>query len=189
MAITSRVSLKACSICGTENPHTSEFFPFRKGEVLRGECKKCNAEYHVNWSKDNTERSREIKAKWNKANPEKHRGDPVKAKKAQAKWRKENPGRQARNARRWHLEKTYGLSLEDYHIMLAKQEGKCSMCGVDNNGKHENFYVDHDHKTGKVRSLLCKSCNFMVGVVETKEDLLGLSKQYLNKHTYYDYSI
>ena len=50
-----------------------------------------------------------------------------------------------------------GLSVEDYDAMLAAQGGVCAICG--NPPKTRRLDVDHDHKTGKVRGLLCHRCN------------------------------
>jgi hypothetical protein len=70
------------------------------------------------------------------------------------------------------LKAMYGISLETYNQMLEAQHGVCLICGEDNNrvnyktGKPENFAVDHDHATGKVRGLLCHRCNIAVGLFE-----------------------
>ncbi len=191
MAIKSRVTLttQTCIKCGITRPATSEFFPRRKGAILRNECKECNSEYHRSWAEDNRERSREIKTKYAKANPEKHRGDPEKDNLRSKRWRSKNPRQLAFLSRRWHLKTKYGLSIEDYHSKLAEQNGKCAICGTDKTGKHDNFHVDHDHKTGIVRSLLCSGCNHIVGTLEGKADLLELSKNYIERYTYHDYSI
>lgn len=53
--------------------------------------------------------------------------------------------------------KTYGLGLGDYDRMLASQEGRCAICRA--RPKSKRLAVDHDHKTGAVRGLLCSRCN------------------------------
>lgn len=46
--------------------------------------------------------------------------------------------------------------------MLAAQQGRCAICGREpRSGKH--LHVDHDHDTGRVRGLLCFSCNAAIG--------------------------
>lgn len=64
----------------------------------------------------------------------------------------------------------YGIGLEFYNFMLARQSGGCFLCG-----RHETtrrLHVDHDHATGQVRKLLCMRCNTHLGWVEQ----LGLQK-------------
>lgn len=55
----------------------------------------------------------------------------------------------------------YGITLEDYEKMLESQNGGCAICGRVPTGRA--LHVDHDHKTGLVRGLLCHSCNHAIG--------------------------
>ena len=57
--------------------------------------------------------------------------------------------------------KTFGLTLQDYQQMLDAQNGVCAICGKKP-GKRK-LSVDHDHKTGIIRGLLCFRCNFGLG--------------------------
>jgi hypothetical protein len=76
-----------------------------------------------------------------------------------------------------HYKKNYGLSLEDYEDRVDEQQGKCAICGeFPQSGKL--LCVDHDHETGKVRSLLCHACN--VGMRQF-EKTVGPFLQYLTK--------
>lgn len=68
------------------------------------------------------------------------------------------------------LKSAYGITLEDYEQMLFLQNGLCAICKTNTpNGKDSVFHVDHNHNTGKVRGLLCHSCN--VGIGSLKEDI------------------
>lgn len=69
-------------------------------------------------------------------------------------------------ARRSHLRR-YGIDAAQYDAMLSQQRGRCAICGggVSCN-KTKYFDVDHDHRTGKVRGLLCRQCNVMLGYIE-----------------------
>lgn len=84
------------------------------------------------------------------------------------------------------LKKAYGITLEQYEELLSKQKGKCSICGIDNNGKYRNkpraFAVDHCHNTGKVRGLLCSDCNTGIGLLKDNVNYLELAIKYLNKN-------
>lgn len=57
----------------------------------------------------------------------------------------------------WIL-KTYGITAEQYASLLRYQGGKCFICQRAT-GKRRRLSVDHDHKTGRVRGLLCNPCN------------------------------
>lgn len=65
----------------------------------------------------------------------------------------------------------YGLTLEEYDRMLETQGGGCGICG-GTNPDGRRLHVDHDHKTGKVRGLLCINCNYLIGRMEASADLL-----------------
>jgi hypothetical protein len=77
----------------------------------------------------------------------------VKAKPLSARAKK---ARARATARRRHLLVTYGITQEQYDTMFEAQGGVCAICG----GKRRYLLaVDHCHKTGRVRGLLCKLCN------------------------------
>ncbi len=83
-------------------------------------------------------------------------------------------------AKQWekHLKYRYGLTVEKYDEMVKKVEGKCEICGV----KPKKLRVDHCHKKGHVRGLLCDSCNYHLPIVEN-ELLLKNAQDYLRKGT------
>lgn len=62
--------------------------------------------------------------------------------------------------------------------MIQEQDGNCAIC-VD--PLPERFHIDHNHKTGKVRGLLCSSCNLRLTIVEDA-DRLARAIAYLAKH-------
>jgi len=80
----------------------------------------------------------------------------------------------------------YGITLDDYDQMFADQKGKCAICGKAEirklNGSVVRLSVDHDHKTGKVRELLCNHCNAMLGFVNDDTELLKKVIYYLEKN-------
>ena len=69
--------------------------------------------------------------------------------------RKDRPDGDRRRAR--YLLKTYGIAVEQYELMLEQQAGRCAICR--NKPQKRRLHVDHDHKTGKIRGLLCLRCN------------------------------
>lgn len=76
-----------------------------------------------------------------------------------------------------HLSYKYGLSLKEYENMLKKQGGGCAICGIKPNKKP--LSVDHCHKTGKVRGLLCQKHNIAIGLFDEDLLLFDRAKQYL----------
>jgi hypothetical protein len=67
-----------------------------------------------------------------------------------------------------NIKNKYGLTVEDWNLFFNKQNGCCIICG-----KHQSFFdkrlgVEHNHKTGKVRGLACRTCNHLIDVCETK---------------------
>lgn len=83
-----------------------------------------------------------------------------------------------RAERNW-LEK-YGLTPEAYIEMLNEQEGKCCIC---ENDTEEILQVEHDHKTGIVRGLVCGNCNKMLGQAKDNPKVLRAGADYLEKNS------
>lgn len=79
-----------------------------------------------------------------------------------------------------HFQRSYRISLEDYNNLYKKQNGCCFLCGVSGSGKNKDkLVVDHCHKTGVVRSLLCWPCNIGLGMFKDNIDLIDRVKNYL----------
>lgn len=83
-------------------------------------------------------------------------------------------------ARRAHLLAKYGLTEDQYLEMMVGQEGKCAICGLPSDKRH--LTVDHCHTTGKIRSLLCGTCNTGLGSFKDSIDVLRRAIAYLEKH-------
>ena len=93
----------------------------------------------------------------------------------QSKYNKENPIKRKNSM----LKYQYGITLNEYNEMFKQQKGKCAICERHQNNLTRTLCVDHDHKTNKVRALLCVTCNTDVSVVENRlEEML----KYLNKY-------
>jgi hypothetical protein len=89
--------------------------------------------------------------------------------------------------RHYGLQRYYGLTGEQYGEMMAAQNGVCAICSKPEtaiiNGTPKVMHVDHDHATGKIRALLCGSCNGMLGLAKDSRDVLIAAVRYLDKHT------
>lgn len=84
------------------------------------------------------------------------------------------------------MQKTFGISLEEYREMLARQDNVCAICEqpetATRNGKVRWLAVDHCHTTGKVRGLLCGNCNPMIGYAKDNVEVLEKAIKYLRSH-------
>lgn len=79
--------------------------------------------------------------------------------------------------------KAFKMNQSDWDKMMEDQKGKCPVCTTDlNSFPLERIHLDHCHTTGKVRSILCYGCNFLVGVVENRGHLLPATKDYIEAH-------
>ena len=79
----------------------------------------------------------------------------------------------------------YGITMDEYSRMLDIQQGKCAICKQGKNGMGSNgrlLGVDHSHKTGKPRALLCSMCNFLLVLVEERSALIPVMQEYLTLH-------
>jgi hypothetical protein len=74
--------------------------------------------------------------------------------------------------------KTFGLSPELYRDMLISQHGVCAACKKPCS-RNTVLSVDHDHKTGKVRKLLCSKCNLILGLANDDHHTLVALVNYL----------
>jgi hypothetical protein len=84
-------------------------------------------------------------------------------------------------ARNSYYKSHYNITLEQYDQMFEQQNGVCAICGeVNKNGWR--LAVDHNHKTKKVRALLCLKCNALIGSMESFKPPLNKAVKYLRKH-------
>ena len=87
--------------------------------------------------------------------------------------------------RKYNLKQSYGITEEDYAVILEQQRGVCAICGDGPNAhwvrsqKNKVLAVDHDHKTGKIRGLLCAKCNAGLGAFLDNPKLLRKAVKYL----------
>ena len=138
--------MKKCNKCNIDKP-LSEFRFIRKNknntDLYKARCNEC-------------ERKRQLE-KYHSLSTDKKRERKQKS--------VESLGKDY--FKRYKLNRHYNLSLEDYNRMYEEQNGKCYLCEKNIAGKE--IKVDHNHKTGKVRKLLCHNCNTSLGLL--KEDI------------------
>lgn len=106
--------------------------------------------------------------------PEKRRADYEKYR----AWLKAHPEKEFE----YKCLRPHGLTLADYERMLIAQGSGCACCGAQVNKSGRRLGVDHDHRTGKVRGVLCHHCNAGIGHFEDDPARLRLAIAYLEKH-------
>lgn len=141
--------MKVCPSCKLEKP-LSEYWTRRDRNAPASRCKPCSSV---------------AQKAWRRARPdyERHRYQALKT-----------------ETRERHLVRKYGVSLADYEEMLLAQGGKCAICGVGEEAQRYGvLHVDHCHRTGNVRGLLCRGCNHLLGVVSDDPAALARAIAYL----------
>jgi hypothetical protein len=94
--------------------------------------------------------------------------------------RKARPGGKARQ-RELGLLRNYGLSQEDWSRLFVSQGSRCAICLSDSPGPGHGWATDHDHKTGKVRGILCNPCNRGLGMFLDSPQVMRVAAQYLTR--------
>jgi len=139
------------------------------------------------WEKDNSEHRKQYQRQYREDNPEYVKRGNEYCK----QWRKNNPEKIKEQSKQRYKEKpeyfkkyrikyTYGLSYKDWSEMWENQSGKCAICGNEFTKPSDGF-VDHDHKTKKIRSLLCMKCNCGLGNFNDNPELMAEAIKYLKK--------
>ena len=147
-------------------------------------CKTCRAEYRKHTREQDRERSAKyyrIHADEIKTYNRKYYREHANAAIAYShRYNAEHKEEIYTRNRRKKLMKQYGITPEEYDKLFSKQNGACAICGnIPTNGK--KLAVDHSHITGKVRGLLCHSCNVTLGNVDDSIELLTKAIEYLSK--------
>lgn len=186
--------MRTCTICKIPRD-LSEFTKDKNGrDGLKSGCRSCLTEAKREQRHRNPGPSRKAAKKWHAANAEKCReitkkyrqSLPIEVKRARyQKWAKQNSGRVTFLSRRNALRRKYGLSLEKYDSILASQAGVCAICHAPptlENCKCGLLVVDHCHRTGKVRGLLCSNCNSGLGFFKENTQTLLHARCYVYDH-------
>lgn len=146
-------------------------------------CKSCVKDY------DKTDHrlsyQREKVSEWRASNPEKR---------AEQKLRHylKNKEKIDQKAKDWYnnnkdkykdraMRRKYGISTEVYNQMRESQNYRCAICGLGEESLTKGLVVDHCHGSGKVRKLLCTTCNTGIGMFKDNPRILALAVDYLKE--------
>ncbi len=149
--------LKKCSTCKLEKESTEFWKRSSSPDGLAYICKVCDSTRYMRMKKE--------------------KGPALAAK--QKEWRDNNKDRIRKN----RLQHKFKMSVEEFERLRRKQDYSCAICGEhESRGRYKILNVDHDHKTGKSRGLLCSNCNRCLGLL--KDSIVFLSKaiKYLKKY-------
>lgn len=123
------------------------------------------ASYQREYYKKNKEKMQRQHREWSAANKDKIIG-----------YRKKS----SLKLRNYLLKKKFNISLEDYNALLEKQNGTCAICSVTHS-HGRRLSVDHCHKTGNIRGLLCAQHNTALGSFQDKIQDLYKAIKYLEE--------
>ena len=93
-------------------------------------------------------------------------------------WRRRHPKKSCEIRRRSRIKHAYGLSGGEFDRLLTRQSNQCAVC----KSPLTKPCVDHDHRTGKVRGLVCRDCNLAVGHFKDDPERMRKAIRYLQKH-------
>jgi hypothetical protein len=92
-----------------------------------------------------------------------------------------DPARRAQQ-RDWNLQRKYGIGAAEVDALIEAQGGGCGICGTTEwNGKDGLPHVDHDHDSGRIRGVLCDSCNNGLGRFRDDPNRLRAAADYLER--------
>lgn len=144
--------MKKCTACQQEKP-LGEFFKDKGfSDGYYSKCKVCKTAATLEWRAKNKDVYNAKMREYQAAHKDKRRD--------------------------CDLKRTYGVEYGWYETTLAAQNNVCRICKKPNPSKNRTFVLDHDHKTGQPRGLLCYGCNRALHVLETA-DLLQSAMDYL----------
>lgn len=126
---------------------------------LNSNCKHCNAEKYRRLRKENPDPYRKASLRYWSRNS-------IKLNAHKKEYCRKNPD----NRKNTILKNERGITLEEYKLLLRRQNGACAICGEQ--PLKRSLAVDHNHITGKIRGLLCFRCNSSLGKFKT--DSLGI---------------
>jgi len=101
----------------------------------------------------------------------------------QRRYRETNRDKILKSMWKWQIKHKFGLTETQYIALLDSQKACCAICLKPQSCFKQRLAVDHDHKTGIVRGLLCGLCNRQLGFIE-KTDWLLSAQIYLKKDLY-----
>ena len=179
--------MRICRVCGIEKKLDDFYASPKCKDGHQNICKRCSIIKSTEYRKTHYEQVLTYNREYRRNNPEFRARLAVKNKEY-----RNRPEVKERNKKLKHeywktvrdeyrgrfLLRKYGITMEDRNEMIDKQEGKCATCGnILDLGF--NTHVDHCHSTGKVRGILCSSCNAAIGYIKDDPRIANNIASYL----------
>lgn len=146
----------------SKNAHSKDYYNAR--------CKECMALKQREWYANNKDYCKDKRYERYKKNAKADR-------QRVREFHKKNPNK----TKEYNLRSKFGIEIEQFNTMLNNQHGKCQLCNLDITGKGLAV-VDHDHVTGKIRDLLCSSCNTALGHFKENSVTMRNAADYVEHH-------
>ena len=162
--------IKKCPKCG-ESKNSSEYYRGKTKLGLASYCKSCLKKVNAKKYLENKVEHNLRSTAWQKNNREQ-------ALAIHRRWRLKN-GPEEKEAR---LLRMYGIDFSEYNRMLMEQENKCPIMRHDFSTGRYGKNVDHDHKTGFVRGILCGKHNRSIGLFSDSAQELRSAATYLEQN-------
>lgn len=151
--------MKVCSICKAEKCLDEFHWQNKSQGKVMSACKMCNMARQRSKRLENPELQRKKDRASYQRNKE-HRIEYAR------RYRRERPEK----TRETNLKVKYGITIAHYDKMFEAQGGKCKICQSHQGKLKRALCVDHCHDTGRVRGLLCDTCNKFLGFYEKFRD-------------------
>lgn len=161
------LSAKTCRSCGASLPIDAFHRSNASRDGLQAECKVCRRAYRNNSVESQRASSRRHYAK-----------NPAKRMAATKLWRQRNAQASRFAKFRTSLRTAYGITVEKWAQMYDAQNRACAIC-LSRLEFDRSTTVDHCHKSGKVRGLLCQQCNRGIGMLRDDVAVLGRAIEYI----------
>lgn len=159
--------MKHCKKCNELKEPTDFHKCASASDGLQPRCKPCNNSAVHKWRKAYPEKEKEKQAKYYKKNA-------TEAKEKMKEYKKVNKSR----IKTLNLKK-YGLSQEQYEVMVELQNHSCKICKRHSSEFSKGLCVDHCHKSGKIRGLLCGPCNTGIGLLQDNPAIIIAAATYV----------
>ena len=164
--------MKTCTNCNILKS-SKEFY--RRQAVkdgLTSWCKKCYSSYTKKYRKLNSKTYTQYQKEYHKRYQKENK---TRLKQQRQQYYQDNIKYYKTVNKKNRLLREYGISLNKYHNMLQQQDCRCAIC----NKRNKQLVIDHNHKTGKIKGLLCNKCNSGIGFLQDSVHIINKARIYL----------